>query len=304
VSTLMNKAVNVESRGQALLNRVLSAALLLPLVAIVVYFGGWLLFAAGLLVAGLAAHEFSGLVRRSGHQPLYWFTMVAILLMLVDGQMALAGLRLADGTTVARPALSLVIVASLVWQMVRRIEAREALISWALLFGGTMYIGWLLCYLLLLRGLDPALPDVLLPGGLPVSRGALWLSLILGGTWVCDTTAFFVGSAFGRHKVLPRVSPSKSWEGTIGGIAATGVWGLATGLLMGIGPLAGLGLGVSLGVAAVLGDMGESLIKRGAAAKDSSALIPGHGGILDRLDSLLFAGVVGYYYLMLLGFAH
>ncbi|MCL4464462.1 MAG: phosphatidate cytidylyltransferase [Chloroflexi bacterium] len=302
--TPINKAVKVESRGQALVNRVLSATLLIPLIAFVVYIGGWPLLVLGLLVGGLAAHEFSNLVRRAGHEPLYWFTLLAVLLMLLDGQMATTGMRLADGTTLARPALSLVILASLTWQLVRHIEAREALTSWAFLFAGTMYIGWLLRYLLLLRGLDAALPDVALPAGLAVSRGALWLGIVVGGTWVCDTTAFFVGSAFGRHKLMPRISPSKSWEGTIGGVAATCLWGAAAGQLMSIGVLAGAGLGISLGVAAVLGDLGESLIKRGAAAKDSSRLIPGHGGLLDRLDSMLFAGVVGYYYLLLLGFAH
>ncbi|MHB1132267.1 MAG: phosphatidate cytidylyltransferase [Chloroflexota bacterium] len=289
----------------ALFYRIASALLLMPVVAVFVYLGGWAILAIGVLVTWLAVNEFVRLVRAAGYVPLHGLTLTAAVLLLLDAQFALVGWVLWGGTTPALPLLSLLILASLAWLVLRRPQAREAFASWAFVFAGAAYIGWLLRYYLLLRHLDADLPSVaFLSTGLTFERGALWLAIVMGATWICDTTAFFVGSAWGRRKLIPRVSPSKTWEGTIGGIGGAIIWCTLAGGYMGMSPLAGVTLGAAIGVAAVLGDLAESLLKRAAAAKDASSLIPGHGGILDRLDSMLFTGVVGYYCLLLLGAAH
>jgi phosphatidate cytidylyltransferase len=141
--------------------------------------------------------------------------------------------------------------------------------------------------------------------------GLFWILTVLVCTWVCDITAFFVGRRWGRVRLAPRISPGKSAEGAIGGVASAALaaillgplltWLLGTVGLGVIGPL-GLarltGLGLVIGACAVVGDLIESFIKRQCGAKDSGALIPGHGGVLDRIDSVLFAVVGAYFFVV------
>lgn len=152
------------------------------------------------------------------------------------------------------------------------------------------YTGFLLAYLVLMRRYED--------GG-----RALTLILVLS-VWASDVLAYLVGSAFGRHRLAPRISPKKSWEGFVAGLfGCMGIWALAT-LVPGLGlalPLA-LATGLGVGIAAVLGDLAESRMKREAGVKDSGASLPGHGGFLDRLDSLILAGVAAYWILYWGGF--
>ena len=132
--------------------------------------------------------------------------------------------------------------------------------------------------------------------------GLEWLCLALVGTFATDTSAYAVGRTLGRSKMVPAISPAKTWEGAMGGLLGTGAitLGLATFLDLPISSLEALGLGLAIGVLAQFGDLGESYLKRRAGAKDSGILFPGHGGLLDRFDSLalvfplvyLFARVV------------
>ena len=122
------------------------------------------------------------------------------------------------------------------------------------------------------------------------------------GVWTCDSLAYFVGSAIGKHKIFPRVSPNKSWEGSVSGLIGSFV---ALVLIVNAGWLPGLDLidalmlGLITGVAGQIGDFAESLVKRDVGVKDSSNLLPGHGGAWDRLDSILFAAPLSYLYLVL-----
>ena len=118
---------------------------------------------------------------------------------------------------------------------------------------------------------------------------------------VADSAAYFVGRRFGKRKMSPRVSPKKTWEGFVGGVIVTPIFGALVGLLPAaqvITPLHGAILGLLISLIGPIGDLGESVIKRQAGVKDSSNLIPGHGGILDRTDSVLVSSAVGYYYLL------
>jgi phosphatidate cytidylyltransferase len=116
--------------------------------------------------------------------------------------------------------------------------------------------------------------------------------------WVCDSAAYFAGRAFGRHKLFPRVSPNKTWEGAAAGfIAAVGIFLIARSVLPYMGVVDALVCGVIVGVCGQTGDLAESLLKRDAGVKDSSSLIPGHGGVLDRFDSLLFVAPLVFVYL-------
>ncbi len=175
------------------------------------------------------------------------------------------------------------------------------LIGWALTVAGTFYVAWLL-------GLFQALR--LVGGGDGSGRG--WVLYVLAATWAYDTGAYLVGRRFGRHRFMTWISPSKTWEGAAGGLLFCLLVTLIARSPL-APPLAALSgwaplpvplwhvpfLALAVCLAAQIGDLAESMIKRGAGAKDASALIPGHGGMLDRMDSLLFTVVLVYAYVAL-----
>jgi phosphatidate cytidylyltransferase len=148
-------------------------------------------------------------------------------------------------------------------------------------------------------GAPPVPTTAPLGGFLDAERG--WILLLVLGVWAYDTGAYLIGRQFGRAKFLTHISPSKSYAGLVGGLVASTV--VVALMLFGLGqdPIQGLILGPVLGLAAQAGDLAESMLKRAAGAKDSGTLIPGHGGMLDRVDSFVFAApVVTLYVLALL----
>ena len=155
------------------------------------------------------------------------------------------------------------------------------MVSWAASLAGIFYLGWLLSYWVLIMN----------------SYGRDWIYLALFSTFAVDTTAYFVGRAWGRRKMAPTISPGKTWEGALGGLvgAIAGVIVLALLLDVDISYAEMVLLGFLIAVFAQLGDLAESKIKRSMGVKEAGNLIPGHGGILDRLDSIVFTGVVVYY---------
>ncbi len=168
---------------------------------------------------------------------------------------------------------------------------------------GVLYVGWLGLHLLLLRELPRE-------AGLAYALGAPIVLFAFFMTWACDTAAYFVGLSIGRHRLLERVSPKKSVEGAVGGFFGA-IAAAAIGRAWFVQDAAGeplltltqaLILGTLVGIVSQLGDLVESLIKRDADVKDSSDSIPGHGGILDRFDSLLFSAPVTYYFFLFVVF--
>lgn len=157
---------------------------------------------------------------------------------------------------------------------------------------GVLYLGWLFSHLVLLRELPTAV-------GRPYHLGASFCLLPFALTWPCDAAAYFVGRKWGKHRLIRRVSPKKSWEGVFGGVffatVAAFIYRRVYGPYLSVGDC--LFLGVAVGFLAQVGDLVESLIKRDAQLKDVSGTIPGHGGVLDRFDSILFTAPFLYYYL-------
>lgn len=157
----------------------------------------------------------------------------------------------------------------------RDIPVERAADTAARLVFGLVWVPGMLAFLPLLRGLE---------------QGMTWVFFALGVTWLGDTGGYFAGRFFGRHKLYERISPKKTWEGLFGGLLLSGVGALLIRELGGLplGALACVGLAVFLDLAGVVGDLVESMVKRSFGVKDSGWIMPGHGGILDRVDALLF----------------
>jgi phosphatidate cytidylyltransferase len=259
--------------------RVLSAVVLIPLVAGVTYAGGWLLAAVLLAVSVRAAYEVFDLKKRAGYRP----SLLASGLVMA----ALLGVARFPDLHLTGLALTGAVMGTLIWHLLRPPEGYPTQ-SWALTLGIALWLGWLISHFVLLRDLSPAFG---------LGLGTRWLVLVFLVTWINDSAAYFVGKAIGRHPCAPYLSPKKTWEGTIGGwfggVAATvllGYW------LVDLPWLHGLALGALVATLAPFGDLAKSMVKRQMGVKDFSSLIPGHGGMFDRIDSLLFVAPVIYYY--------
>jgi phosphatidate cytidylyltransferase len=258
-------------------NRILTALVLAAIGIPAIYFGGIWFFIPFAILICIAAWEFTRLFRAVDVQ--------------ASGGLAVAGVFFVLATRVYLPdlaaaALALSVAGAMAFHLISYERGRDrAATDFVATAAGIVYLGWVGAYLFELRGL---------PGG------AWWFLLCLGSVWVADSVAFYVGRAFGRHKMSPRLSPKKSWEGygasavggTLGGMglaAAASAAGLLTVSLW-----QGALIGFLMGTLPTLGDLGESMIKRQSGSKDSGALMPGHGGAFDRIDSWLWGGMVGF----------
>jgi phosphatidate cytidylyltransferase len=295
--------------------RTVSGAVLLAVVLAAIWVQGLLLMAAVALAAGLAAHEFYSVVRRAGYMPWYPAGLALALLLALRGYLGgdlLAG-RAFVGPSPAAEVMVMVLVLFLAlarqgfgWGISRPQRTAEATatgplpgrspyLAWAdlgLTLGGALYTGALLGYAPLLAAVSET-PN---RGG-----GTAWLLMVLLGTAACDTGAYLVGSAIGRHKLIPHISPGKTWEGLAGAVVGAVVAAVALSGLLKIGLVESVALGLLICVAAVSGDLCESLLKRAAGVKDSGHIIPGHGGVLDRIDSILFVTLAVYWFVGITG---
>ncbi len=256
--------------------RVLTALIGLPLIIGLVFAGGWWFFAGIAVVALLSGWEFNRMMRVGGYAPNLVLSLALVALLLLDSRLSFNRLDLV---------ISLALLAGLIWQLFRP-NTDTPVADWALTMGGAFYVGWGMSRLVTLR----QLPD-----------GLAWVWLAFLITWGADTMAYLVGSAWGRHKIWPRLSPKKSWEGFLGSIAGGLVGAGLVLLFSGLPLVPALLLGALAPIVAFFGDMTESMIKRNTGVKDSSDLLPGHGGFLDRIDSLLFVSIVVYYSALWLG---
>ena len=275
--------------------RWLTASVAIPLVLLFVWFGGWWAFAGTLLVTLLSIFELYNMMLHAGYRPMIAVSVGLCLLFLVSAMFPaqrLLILEIGFGVTL------LVSFSTLFW----RKNFEGALLDWSLTLSLPFYLAWSMSLFLLLRGYDSVLFHG--PGGafLFLPRGAWWLLVVFLGVWGSDSAAFFTGHYFGRHKLAPRISPAKTWEGAVGGL----VLSIVAALLLTVIPLGvpwylAILLGILIGIAAVMGDLAESLIKRQTGVKDSGQFMPGHGGMLDRIDSLLFAVIVVYIFSQFFG---
>jgi phosphatidate cytidylyltransferase len=287
-----------------MLRRVITSLVTLPILIGSLFWGGGMPFVALVtLAAFLGLAEFYRGCETRSIRPLAWMGFPAVALFLASAVPWVAT-RLGAWLELALAALVLL---GLILDLARSKRAPVADLGATLL--GVFYVGWLFRYMILLRVEGAALVATMSGGAAPGAAGPAatgsdfaggWLVLfVLFITWACDTGAYFVGRAWGRRKLAPVLSPGKTVEGALGGLAASLAMAAALGLALRfeIAPL--LVLGTIAGTLGQVGDLCESAIKRELGLKDFGSLLPGHGGILDRCDSLLFTAPAIYYALRL-----
>jgi phosphatidate cytidylyltransferase len=274
-----DSAASPAGRGRTLAQRALTAVWGVPLVVALALLGGpWLFAGVGILIiVGLL--EFYRMVARAGHQPIWEAGLAAGLWLAVA-----AAWPRAWPARWAPFVLPVLLVYTILTQL-RRGHPDRSLVNTGLTLLGVLYVAYLATYLIRLR----ALP--LFPGERP---SAIPVLLVICAVWAADSAAYFVGLSIGRHKLLPLVSPHKSREGAAAGVAAGVLAGLVFALGGGVPVVLAVAVGGLCAGASIVGDLWESSIKREVGVKDAGWVLPGHGGMLDRFDGLLFAAVTGY----------
>jgi phosphatidate cytidylyltransferase len=266
--------------------RVLSAVIFVPIIFASIWFGNPWFSIVVAIAALLGVIEFYAMVDRRRWQPLAIFGTLWTLFFIFNAYYAPKYSSNNIYILVTSALITSAVALSLVWVLFLRSSGEKVMLSWAASVTGIFYMGWLLSYWVLIMNSY---------GG--DWNGRDWVLLALFSTFAVDTTAYFVGRAWGRHKMAPTVSPGKTWEGAAGGLVGAIVAVIALALLLDVDISYSemVILGVLIAVFAQLGDLAESKLKRSVGVKEASNLIPGHGGILDRLDSIVFTGVVVYY---------
>jgi phosphatidate cytidylyltransferase len=253
--------------------RAFSSIFIVLLVMGGIFAGGYVWSLIVFVIAMLSLWEFYRLLTTK-HDISPWLTMLS-------GAFILLGSALDMSLTSILCTISMIIFISLFLEVLRRQVSSEsfALQNMGAAIAGVAYVVLPWSFMILIRTRE---------------LGALFLITLFCCTWMCDVTAYFVGSHYGRHLLCDKVSPKKTWEGFLGGAAASFLCGGVLALLFSFPPLPLLLMGLLCGIAGQLGDLGESVLKREAEVKDTGKLIPGHGGLLDRFDSILVNGTLAF----------
>jgi phosphatidate cytidylyltransferase len=264
-------------------SRTLTALVMVAVGLPAIIYGGvfYFILMGGFLVGG--AWEYVRLYRAVKYEPNELVTVGGVL-VLVTARFFFAEFAI--------PLFVLLILLAMTMHLVSYERGRDqAALDFGITVAGITYIGWIGSYLIDIRNFSP--------------EGGWWLMLVLPIVWAGDTGAYTIGAVYGKHKIAPRLSPRKSWEGYVAGVftsvligaffayAYTSI-GVHQPLVGMIDPIQGALLGFVIGALAPLGDLGESMLKRQSGLKDSSHIFPGHGGFLDRIDSWIWGASIGF----------
>jgi phosphatidate cytidylyltransferase len=263
--------------------RILVLIFLIPICVGFIALGGWFFTAFMAIVLAIAAWEWGKIFKQGNNHPSTVVLILGVVLLVLSRMLTFP--HLVEGLLVG-----IIFLATLVHLIQYEKGYDQAATDFTITIGGIVYLGWLGGHFIMLRNLP---------------NGLWWMLLAIPAIWIADAGAYLIGRKWGNHKLSSRASPNKSWEGYIAGIFSATLltpfiaylWSLR---VPDISILQGLIIGLVVSVLAPLGDLGESMIKRQFHLKDSSHLLPGHGGILDRIDSWLWAVPIAYYAILLL----
>ena len=289
-----------------LAKRVLVGVVAIPVICYIIISKPFGLLGLTIIVAMLAVHEFYSLAKAKGFVPQITIGMTLTALIVISfahvqllrvASFLHLHLSLATLTIYLLPLIMIAgIIAIFTSELFKGYP--NPLVQVSVTIAGAAYIGFGL-------GAFFGIREILYDASGPPSNSASFLIMLLASIWICDSAAFFIGRKFGKHKIAKSISPNKSWEGGIAGlIAAIAAWLVARNYIGGLEEVSistGIAMGIIAGVFGQIGDFAESMLKRDAGVKDSSTLIPGHGGVLDRIDSILFVAPLAYLYLQLFG---
>lgn len=252
-----------------------------PLALVLIYLGGLFYFIPLALIISLATVEYVRLLGQLGWRLPLGILLPAVLAQLVAGQWPELNLF--------APALLvslLVVMVYVLWQYERN-EENSVPVTWIALMAGILFMGWLAGHFFRLRALD--------------ELAAQWTALVMVGTWIADSAAYLFGKKMGRRKLAPRLSPNKTVEGYLAGVVLGTLFTVVIAYFLQLPLFVALLIGLVISIISPAGDLGVSLLKRDAGVKDSGQMLPGHGGALDRIDSLVWSVAMAYYLIIFLG---
>lgn len=269
--------------------RIISAAVAIVLLAGVMYLGSTAVGLAVFVLALVGVHEFYSALGKAGFKPVYSLGYLACLALLYPAVSGLTGgMNAMRGNMPVLVGILVFAMLVLLFCLMMFTNGRYSLADIAVTLFGIAYVAFLFSFVTLTRNLD---------------KGYLYIWLIFIGAWATDTFAYFTGVAIGKTKILPKISPKKSLEGCIGGVLGCILVMLLFGLyfqdILKIPVYHFIILGLLCGAISQIGDWSASAVKRTAGIKDYGNIMPGHGGVLDRLDSILFVAPVVYFYINL-----
>jgi phosphatidate cytidylyltransferase len=265
--------------------RIVVAIIAIPIVLAASYLGGWYFFFFVLTISLSSFYEFSIMSKLKGANPNLFIGALGVVVILLNQYRVFFSIW---NFVIFYMALILFV------ELFR--NKGSVLLNVGVTLLGVFYLGLFGSTIIAIREFYPNLPGL-------YDRGGFIIISTLASIWICDSAAFWSGSSFGKHKLFPRVSPNKSWEGAIFGFVFAILTMIAAKfiILEFLTLKDAILIGVIIGFIGQVGDLVESLIKRDAGVKDSSALIPGHGGMFDRFDSLFFSAPIIYLYLTYIG---
>ncbi len=255
----------------------------MPVIVACAYWGGIPFMLLVLALALVSIHEFYNLMKLNEFYPAYWVGSLVTAFFIITAYFATAYFAVQKSWEPAHSAIfTLAVIVTLGLGLYLH-RPKNVTADVAVTLFGMIYVGWFYSYFLFIRALSPH-------GG--------YVFFLMATIWAEDIAAYMVGRYFGKHKLFPSISPKKSWEGAIAGflvcLAAAAIFSPFSGIAM----VHALILGAIIGIVAPISDLVESIIKRDVGAKDSSELVPGHGGVLDRMDSFILTAPVMYYYIV------
>lgn len=272
-----------------MLTRIITGVVGIALAAFVIQTGGALFAGFALVLSILAWFEYARAFHRKGSNLTFLTGILGLFLLWGCAWL---------GNTEESMAVTTGIVLIVLLESVL-LHGRVSFVDACTSVAGILYLGLPFAHMVMLRGLYPETTLATSLGSFAFGCAMIWVMFI--GTWASDTFAYSVGSAIGSHKLCPTISPNKTVEGFLGSVVGTtaAVAGLGVFFSLPVAEMAGLGFCISL--LATLGDLVESVAKRYTGIKDSGNIIPGHGGVWDRFDSVLFTAPLVYYFVLISG---